>query len=156
MGLGQKAALVGGDAQKPGQALASIAGHCRRRQHHQVCSHAQRLAGQRVGAPHLQPVAVPDDLGHLPAQVNDAGILYRPLDELVVSHPLGANVDVENISLTLRHRLPVGRGLLGYIHAADLGAVGVVPFGRAGAGALHPDHFSGNTAIGGTADVSSL
>ncbi len=78
----------------------------RRRQHHQVRLHLHRPAHQRIRAPDHHPVAPAENPAHLAPEIEDVVLLHRPLDELVVPLPAGADVNVEDVGLPLRGPAP--------------------------------------------------
>ncbi len=80
----------------------------------------------------------------------DAVFLHRPAVELVEVFARGADVDVEYVHLGVRVLLPAEHGVLGGVHAADFGAVGLAPGVVApGAHALDKDDGVGMFPVGG-------
>ncbi len=145
--LAEETVLVNRDAQALAQVFCSGIGHSGCGQHHQVGFHLQRRAGEGIHAPDHHLAVFLKDLGHLAPQVEDVIVLHGPLHELLVALALRADVNVENVGLALGHLLLVHDGLLGHVHAADLGAIRLMHFRVTGTGALHEDHFLGHLTI---------
>ncbi len=102
------------------------------------------LAGQGIDAPDLELAVFFEDLRNLAAQIDDAVLLDGPLDELLVALAAGADVDVENVGLAVMDVVLVEHGVLGRVHAADLGAVGAVH----APGSREPEHWMKTTSFG--------
>ena len=90
------------------------------------------------------------DLADLAPHKEHPVFFHGPLDELFVALACRADVDIEDVGLPVVDLVLVEHGLLGAVHAADLGAVGHGQFRIAGAGTLDPDDFLRFFAIGRT------
>ena len=124
-------------------------------QHHQVGLDLDLDADGDV-APHdhdLVPFLV--EPGDHAADVDRFFFLDGAPPELVVPLAGGAGVHEEDVGLAVVDLVLVEHGVLGGVHAADLGAVGDPFLPGAGADALDEDHLFRLFAVGGADDLAA-
>jgi len=136
-----------GNAELSGELLRSGRGNDGLGQNHEIRPHLHPLPGERVYAPYHDLVPFPKDLGHLSPDVEDPLLLHGPVHELLVVFAARADVDVENVGFAFGDAVPIEKGVLCRVHAANFRAVGFVVLGIAGAGALDEHHFFGDFSI---------
>ena len=92
-------------------------------QHHQVGFHRNRHSGERVRAAHNQLPAFLGDLGNPAAIVVRTVLLDGAPHEFVIALAAGTDIHVKHVRLAVMHLVLVEHGVLGGVHAANLGAV---------------------------------
>ncbi len=122
-------------------------------QHHHVRLDLHGLPQQRVRPLHHQVAVQRVDPGDPAAHIGGVVPLHDPLHELLVALAVRPDVHVEDVGLGVGHLLFQEQGVLGRVHAADLGAVRVtvhrVPRPHAG----DEDHRLGLPPVGRPEDL---
>ncbi len=156
MGLAVEAVGVVGDAEHLGEPLRARARDDRVGQDDHVGLDGHGLAGQRVGPADDQlAVLAAVDAADAAADVLGAVGLDGAADELLVALAGGPDVHVEDHRPALVHLVLVEDRVLGGVHAADLGAVGLADLLVAAAAALDEDDRLRHRAVGRPADLAA-
>ena len=127
MGLCKEVVGVHGGRQHGGQRPGRGVRLHGRSQNHHVRLNMELAVFQQVRGLHQELAPLGDHLPHLALDVVDAILLHRPAVELVESLAWRPDVDVKHIHFGVRVLFPAEHGVLGGVHAADFGAIGLAP-----------------------------
>ena len=153
--FGVEGVLVVGDAQFLGQGVGPNACLDGGGQDHQVGFDLDLDSDQDVASHDDDLVPLLVQPGDHAADVDGFFLFDGAAPEFVVPLAGGAGVHEEDVGLAVVDLVLVEHGVLGGVHAADLGAVGDPLLPGAGADALDKDHLFRLFAVGGAHDLAA-
>ena len=155
MRLGQEAPLVRVDLEHVGELRGGLIRNGGQAEHGHVGGDLYLLTGECIDSPDHDLAVFLEDLRDLAADIENVVLLGRAGVELLVALAARPHVHVEDVRLAPVDVVLVEHGVLGEIHATDLGAVRQVVLGVPRPAAGEEDDFLRHLAVGGTQNLTA-